>query len=84
MELAAAIALASVCMFTSGFAGRVAFVSSSATVPQRDIEFTYSTRIAAPPSGARSSKIWIPLPQTDAYQCLQACSSEEEACISYL
>jgi len=36
----------------------------------RNFEFTYLTRIPASPAGAKSLRIWIPLPQSDAYQTI--------------
>jgi len=43
---------------------------SRASTPERSFEFTYVTRIPELPAGARSSKIWIPLPQSDSYQTI--------------
>jgi transglutaminase-like putative cysteine protease len=37
----------------------------------RNFEFTYLTRIPAPPLGAGTLKIWIPLPQSDRYQSIR-------------
>src|SRR5260370_4990914 len=36
----------------------------------RNFEFTYLTRIPASPAGAKSLRIWIPLPQSDPYQTI--------------
>src|SRR5229473_1463950 len=38
--------------------------------PVRNFEFTYLTRIPAAPPGAKTLKIWIPLPQSDPYQAI--------------
>lgn len=36
----------------------------------RNFEFSYVTRIPSLPEGAKTSRIWIPLPQSDAYQTI--------------
>ncbi len=36
----------------------------------RNFEFTYLTRIPASPLGAKTLRIWIPLPQSDPYQAV--------------
>src|SRR5260370_727479 len=36
----------------------------------RNFEFTYLPGIPASPAGAKSLRIWIPLPQSDAYQTI--------------
>src|SRR5260370_11351882 len=36
----------------------------------RNFEFTYLTRIPASPPGAKTLRIWIPLPQSDPYQSI--------------
>ena len=43
---------------------------SQAGVAARSFEFTYVTRIPGLPGGAKSSRIWIPLPQSDPYQTI--------------
>jgi transglutaminase-like putative cysteine protease len=43
---------------------------SRVSVPVRNFEFTYVTRIPALPADAKISKIWIPLPQSDAHQAI--------------
>jgi transglutaminase-like putative cysteine protease len=40
------------------------------SAPVRNFEFTYLTRIPALPLGAKTLKIWIPLPQSDPYQAI--------------
>jgi hypothetical protein len=48
-----------------------AFSAESQTnVSVRNFEFTYLTRIPASPLGAKTLKIWIPLPQSDPYQAI--------------
>ena len=43
---------------------------SRASAPVRIFEFTYLTRIPGLPADAKTSRIWIPLPQSDAYQTI--------------
>ncbi len=43
---------------------------SQMSAPVRNFEFTYLTRIPASPPGAKTLKIWIPLPQSDLYQAI--------------
>lgn len=38
--------------------------------PTRDFEFTYVAKLSSLPGGARLSRVWIPLPQTDGYQTI--------------
>lgn len=45
-------------------------VSARASAPVRNFEFTYVTKIPGVPTDAKISKIWIPLPQSDAYQAI--------------
>ena len=45
-------------------------VFSRASAPVRNFEFTYVTKIPPLPADAKSSRIWIPLPQSDAYQAI--------------
>ena len=51
-------------------AGSGLSVFSRINVPVRNFEFAYVTRIPASPANAKVSKIWIPLPQSDAYQTI--------------
>jgi len=37
-------------------------------VSARTFEFTYLTKIPASPAGAKTLRIWVPLPQSDPYQ----------------
>ena len=43
---------------------------SRVSAPARNFEFTYVTKIPAVPADAKISKVWIPLPQSDAYQVI--------------
>jgi transglutaminase-like putative cysteine protease len=43
---------------------------SRVTTRVRNFEFTYVARIPALPPEAKTSKIWIPLPQSDMYQAI--------------
>jgi len=43
---------------------------SRVSAPVRIFEFTYLTRIPGLPADAKTSRIWIPLPQSDAYQTI--------------
>lgn len=62
--------LASACVVSLA-AMRTAFSrSSDKNPPLRSFEFTYLTRIPALPSDAKTSRIWIPLPQSDRYQTI--------------
>jgi transglutaminase-like putative cysteine protease len=51
-------------------------VFSRASAPARTFEFTYVTKIPPSPAGSKTSKIWIPLPQSDAYQSISALKIE--------
>src|SRR6202043_1182413 len=44
--------------------------SSRVSAPIRNFEFTYVTKIPALPADAKTSRIWIPLPQSDAFQAI--------------
>jgi transglutaminase-like putative cysteine protease len=46
------------------------------SAPARNFEFTYVTKIPPLPAGSKTSKIWIPLPQSDAYQSISALKIE--------
>jgi len=48
----------------------VVSASLRTNVSARDFEFTYLTEIPASPAGARTLRIWIPLPRSDAYQAI--------------
>src|SRR5580658_3061726 len=44
--------------------------SSDTNGPPRNFEFTYLARIPALPADAKTSRIWIPLPQSSPYQTI--------------
>jgi len=56
------------CLIASSLMGRAFFVSSETITAGRNFEFAYVTRIANLPAGAKMSRVWIPLPQSDRYQ----------------
>src|SRR6202790_3507285 len=56
------------CVVAIAIVGHGFFVPSHASTAIRSFEFTYVTRIPALPPDAKSSRIWIPLPQSDGYQ----------------
>ena len=39
-------------------------------VSERTFEFTYLTKIPASPVGAKTLRVWIPVPQSDPYQAI--------------
>jgi transglutaminase-like putative cysteine protease len=51
-------------------------VFSRVSAPARNFEFTYIAKIPPSSAGARTSRIWIPLPQSDAYQSISALKIE--------
>jgi transglutaminase-like putative cysteine protease len=51
-------------------------VFSRVSVQARNFEFTYVTKIPGLPADAKISKIWIPLPQSDAYQAISGMKIE--------
>jgi|SRR5271156_4886485 len=44
--------------------------SSDTNAPVRNFEFTYIARIPPLPADAKTSRIWIPLPQSDRFQSI--------------
>jgi transglutaminase-like putative cysteine protease len=52
------------------FLGAAFSASSETNAPLRSFEFTYLTRIPTLPADAKTSGIWIPLPQSDQYQTI--------------
>src|SRR5579862_4301256 len=61
LPLACIIALVALTAFSS---------SSENDAPRRNFEFTYIARIPALPADAKTSRIWIPLPQSNGYQTI--------------
>src|SRR6202047_5362175 len=70
MKSRRAFIFAVTCVGVLAIVGGGFFAFSRASVPVRSFEFTYVTRIPALPSDAKTSRIWIPLPQSDAYQTI--------------
>ncbi len=64
------IILAFVCIIVLAAVVKPFSASSETNAPVRNFEFTYLTRIPAAPPGAKTLKIWIPLPQSDPYQAI--------------
>jgi len=59
------------CFYFCARWSRAAFSTPSrANAPVRNFEFTYLTSIPALPLGAKTLRIWIPLPQSDPYQAI--------------
>lgn len=51
--------------------GAASYTRSETNAPTRKFRFTYVASIPALPADARSSRIWIPLPQSDQYQTIR-------------
>ena len=49
---------------------------SRVSAPVRNFEFAYVTKIPALPADAKTSRIWIPLPQSDGYQAINGLKIE--------
>jgi transglutaminase-like putative cysteine protease len=49
---------------------------SQTSAPVRNFEFTYLTKIPVSPQGAKTLRIWIPLPQSDPYQAISGLKIE--------
>ena len=64
------IVLAVACIIAIGVMGAVFSASSQTNASVRNFEFTYLTKIPVLPADAEISRIWIPLPQSDAYQTI--------------
>ncbi len=62
------VAFALVVVFAAVGSGFSAF--SQASAPERSFEFTYLTRVPGLPADTKTSRIWIPLPQSDSYQTI--------------
>jgi transglutaminase-like putative cysteine protease len=59
------------CIMALAATGSALSSFSETSAPQRNFEFTYLTRIPALPATATTSRIWIPLPQSDRYQTIR-------------
>lgn len=64
------IILTFACIIALAFMGAAFSTSSETSAPLRSFEFTYLTRIPTLPADAKTSRIWIPLPQSDRYQTI--------------
>src|ERR1700674_2606534 len=62
--------VALLCIAVIAVAGLGFSASSRVSAPIRNFEFTYVTKIPALPADAKTSRIWIPLPQSDAFQAI--------------
>ena len=56
------------CVAMIAISGGGISVFSRVSAPVRNFEFTYVTKIPPLPADAKISRVWIPLPQSDAYQ----------------
>ena len=70
MKTLKTIVLTFACIIALAFMRAGFSASSEASAPLRNFEFTYLTRIPALPTDAKTSRIWIPLPQSDGYQTI--------------
>ncbi len=64
------VALGFAFTFALAVLGAAFSAPSQKSAPVRNFEFTYLTRIPASPLGAKTLRIWIPLPQSDPYQAV--------------
>src|SRR5258708_974329 len=64
------IALGFAFTFALVFLGAAFSAPSQTIAPVRTFEFTSLTKIPASPLGAKTLRIWIPLPQSDPYQAI--------------
>jgi transglutaminase-like putative cysteine protease len=64
------LVLALACVVAVAAPGLVFSAASDTSAPLRVFEFTYLTRIPALPPGARTARVWIPLPQSNQYQSI--------------
>ena len=64
------VVLAVACIIAIAVMGAAFSISPQTNVPLRNFEFTYLSRIPVLPAGSKTSRIWIPLPQSDRYQTI--------------
>src|SRR5258708_30797071 len=64
------VALSFAFTFALAVLGAAFSARTQTNAPVRNFEFTYLTRIPASPPGAKTLRIWIPLPQSDPYQSI--------------
>jgi transglutaminase-like putative cysteine protease len=65
------IVLTFACIIALGGLGAAFSASSDPSASLRNFEFTYLTRIPILSADAKTSRIWIPLPQSDRYQTIR-------------
>jgi len=70
MKSLKSVVLTFACISALAAIGATFSASSETSAPLRDFEFTYLTRIPTLPADAKTSRIWIPLPQSDRYQTI--------------
>jgi transglutaminase-like putative cysteine protease len=70
MKWIAPVASAVACLIASFAVGPTVSLRPSASSPERDFKFTYIAKVPAVPQGAKSSRVWIPLPQSNEYQTI--------------
>jgi len=64
------IVLTFACIIALAAMGAAFSASSETSASLRNFEFTYLTRIPILPADAKTSRSWIPLPQSDRYQTI--------------
>ena len=71
MKLLKIVTVVLVCVAALAVMGAVSYTPSETNAPTRKFRFTYVASIPALPADAKSSRIWIPLPQSDPYQTIR-------------
>lgn len=71
MKLLKLVVAVLACVLTFVALGAALSSSSSTSAPLRQFGFTYVAKIPALPADAKTSRIWIPLPQSDRYQTIR-------------
>lgn len=64
------VVLTFACISALAAMGATFSASSETSAPPRNFQFSYLTRIPTLPADAKTSRIWIPLPQSDRYQTI--------------
>src|ERR1700757_3994173 len=70
MKLIVHVASAVACLIASVAVRPADSLRPSASSPERDFTFTYIAKVPAAPQGAKSFRVWIPLPQSNEYQTI--------------
>jgi transglutaminase-like putative cysteine protease len=70
MKLIVHVASAVACLIASVAVRPADSLRPNASSPERDFTFTYIAKVPAAPQGAKSSRVWIPLPQSNEYQTI--------------